>query len=87
MVEWPKEKAHADRPLPLLHQLARHVVNGRDVVRIHRMPQTEGVGQQRRPEQDRESVEGGQRPQPRSRVEASQDDNQHPDFPAHTRRS
>ena len=46
-VECPSEKIepHAHRLLPLLHQLPRHIVDRRDMVRIHRVTQPERVRQ------------------------------------------
>ena len=47
MVEWPSEKkiADAERPLPVLDQLASGVVDGGDVVGIEGVPHAEGVSQ------------------------------------------
>ena len=64
-----EKEADAHRTLPLLHQLARDVVDRRDVVRIHRVTQPKKVGQQRRAEQEGKGMEGGQRPQPRPEIE------------------
>ena len=65
-VEWPSEKNRpsADRPLALLHQLARDVVDGGDVVGIDRVAQPEAVGEEAGAEQHRMVVERDQRPGP-----------------------
>ena len=47
-----KEEADADRPIALLNELARHIVDRRDMVGIDRMPQAEHIGQDRGAEQD-----------------------------------
>ena len=46
-----KEETDRDGSLAFLHQLARDVVDGRDVIGVHRVAQPEPVGQQRRAEQ------------------------------------
>ena len=68
-VEWPRAEpeADADRALALLHQLAGDVVDGGDVVGVHRVAQAEAVGQQRGAEQHRLVAEGQQRPGPDAR--------------------
>ena len=43
-----EEQPDADRPLSVLHQLPRDVVDRTDVVGIHGVAQTERVGEQRR---------------------------------------
>ena len=49
MVEWPSEKnSPAAKGLALLHELARHIVDGRDVVGIEGVAKTEAVGQESR---------------------------------------
>ena len=45
-----EEEAHADRLLALLQQLARGVVDGRDVVGVEGVAQPEGVGEAAEPE-------------------------------------
>ena len=74
MVEWPSEKKKPtrDRLFALLHQLARHVVNRRDVVGVHRMTQAERVGQERRAQQNRMIMKGDQRPNPSPGVDADE---------------
>ena len=64
--EWPSEKKKptADRPLALLHQLARDIVDRRDVVGVDRVTQTETVGEQRRAEQHRIVAQGDEGPEP-----------------------
>ena len=48
-----EEETDPDRPLAVLHELARDVVDRGDVIGVDRMPQAERVGQQRGAEQDR----------------------------------
>ena len=67
-----KKEADRDRPLALLHQLARHVVNGRDMIGVHRVAESEGVGQERRAQQNRMVMKGQQRPEPGPGVEADE---------------
>ena len=64
MVECPSEKNRptADRALALLHQLARHVVDRRDMVGVERVPQPERIGERRRAQQHRKIMEGDERP-------------------------
>ena len=52
MVEWPREKKKPTEMgrRPLLHELAHHVVDGRDMVRVHRVAEAEEVGQKGRPQ-------------------------------------
>jgi len=47
-VEWPRKrkKPTVTGPFALLHQFSHDVINGRDVIRIHRMAQPEAVGQE-----------------------------------------
>ena len=59
-----EEEAHGHRALALLHQLAGDVVDGRDVVGVHGVPQTEAVGQQRGAEQHRLMAKDQERPGP-----------------------
>ena len=59
-----KKETDGDRPFALLHQFARHIVNRRDVVGIHRVTKAECVGQQRRAQQNRIIVKSDQRPNP-----------------------
>ena len=60
IVECPSEKNKPDRhgSLAFLHQLARYVVDRRDVVGVEGVPQPEGIGQESRSELDGVSVEG-----------------------------
>ena len=60
-----EEQADAERPLALLHQLARDIVDGGDVVGVDGMAQAEAVGEQRRAEQQRLVVEHRGTPTPR----------------------
>ena len=59
-----EEKADGDGTFALLHQLARHVVDRRDVVGIDRVAQPERVGQECGADQHRIIVKRDQRPQP-----------------------
>ena len=63
-----EEQADRNRPLAGLHQLARHIVDGGDVIGIDRVAQAERVGEQRGAEQHRMVAEGDQRPQPGQQV-------------------
>ena len=67
-----KEEADADRPLALLHQLARDVVDRRDMIGVDRVAQAEGIGEQRRAEQHRLVVQGDERPEPDENIAADQ---------------
>jgi hypothetical protein len=74
IVEWPseKKKSDADGPFAFLHQLARHVVNRRDMIRIHGVTQTKRVSQKRRAEQNWMIMKSDQRPNPRAEVDADE---------------
>ena len=67
-----KEQADRNRPLAFLHQLARHVVDRRDVVGIDRVAQAERVGEERGADQHRVVVECDQRPNPGQHIGANQ---------------
>ena len=67
-----EEEADAERALALLHQLSRHVVDGRDVIRIDRVAQAERIGEERRADEHRIIAERDQRPDPRQYVGADQ---------------
>ena len=67
-----EEQADGDRPLALLHQLARHVVDGRDVVGIDGVAQPECVGQERGADQHRIIVKRDQRPDPGQHIGGDQ---------------
>ena len=67
-----KEKADTGRPLAILHQLAGDVVDGCNMVCIHRMSQTEAIGERRRAEQNRLIPEHQQGPNPNSEIGADQ---------------
>ena len=47
-VEWPSEKNKptATGTLVLLHELSGHIVDGREVIGVHGVPQAETVGQE-----------------------------------------
>ena len=59
-----EEQADGDRPFALLHQLARDIVDGRDVVGIDGVAQAECVGQECGADQHRIVVKRDQRPEP-----------------------
>ena len=63
-----KKETDADRPLAILHQFARHVIDGRDMIGIDRVPQTESIRQQCRPKQHRLVTEKGQSPDPNADI-------------------
>jgi hypothetical protein len=63
-----EEQADAERPLALLHQLARDIVDGGDVVGVDAVAQAEAVGEQRRAEQQRLVVEHQERPRPGGKI-------------------
>ncbi len=67
-----EEQADAERLLALLHQLARHIVDGGDVVGVHRVAQAEAVGEEGGAEQDRIVVEGREGPGPDGDIDGDQ---------------
>ena len=62
-----EEEADPDRSLAFLHQLAGDVVDGGDVIGIHRMAQPESIGQQRGAEEHGGNAETPPEPRPRRR--------------------
>ena len=73
-VEWPSEK-NSPTPSgrrPLLHELARDVVDRADVIGIDGVAQPEGEGEQRRAEQHGMRPKYGGRKRPRGAVEREQ---------------
>src|ERR1051326_8733032 len=60
------------RALAALQQLARDIVDCRDMVGIHRMAQAEAVGEQRGSQQNGVIVEGGDRPRPARNIGGDQ---------------
>ena len=64
-----EEEADGDRALAVLHQLARHVVDGRDVIGVDGVPQAQAVDDQRNAQQGRLVVERGEGPEPGADVE------------------
>ena len=68
-----KHESHSNRTLALLHQFARHVVDGGDVVGIHGMPQAKTIGKKRGPQQQRVLAKREDRPNPRGHIEDEQD--------------
>ena len=67
-----EHQSDSDRPLALLHQLARHVVDGRNVIRIDRMAKSKAVSQKRRAQQHRKVIECDEGPAPCRQIEAQQ---------------
>ena len=67
-----EEEADADRPLAFLHQLARHVVDRRDMVGIDGMAQAERIGQEGGADQHRIVAKRDQRPNPRQNIGGDQ---------------
>ena len=67
-----EEEADRDRPLAVLHELAGGVVDGRDVIRVDRVAQAEGVGQEGRGQEDRVRGADSQRDDPGADVEGDQ---------------
>ena len=68
-----EEEADRDRPLALLHQLARDIVDRGDVIGIDRVAQAEAIGQQGRAEQNGVVMERHQRPGPGGDIGGDQD--------------
>ncbi len=58
--------------MALLHQLAGDIVDGGDVVRVHRVTQAQGIGQGGGAEQNRMIVERRQGPQPSGQIRQQQ---------------
>ena len=69
-----KEEADGNGPLALLHQLARDVVDGRDVVGIDGVAKAERVGEECGADQDRIIMESDQRPNPGQHIGDGQHD-------------
>ena len=67
-----KEKTHADRPLALLHELARDVVDRRDMIGVNRVPQAESIGEQSRAEHHQPVAQSDERPKPDQNIAADQ---------------
>ena len=65
-------EATVEGSLPFLHQLARHVVDGGDMVGIDRMPETEAIGEQRGAQEHRMVGERDKRPDPGRDVDADE---------------
>jgi hypothetical protein len=63
-----EEEAYGDRPLAVLHQLLRDIVDRHNVVGAEGMAEAEAVGEARCAEQHRRITEGDQRPSPRRDV-------------------
>ena len=59
-----EEEAGRDGPLVLLHELADDVVDGGDVVGVHRMADAENIGEKRGAQQRRAVREEKPRPSP-----------------------
>ena len=67
-----EEEADGGRPLVLLHQFPRHVVDGGDVVGVDGVAQAESVGQKAQAQRGRIRVEQGQRQAPGGQVQAGE---------------
>ena len=67
-----EEQADGDRPLVLLHQFPRHVVDGGDVVGVDGVAQAEAVGQKAQAQRRRIGIEQGQRQAPGSHVQPNE---------------
>ena len=59
-----EHEADSDRTLAFLHQLARHIVDGRNMVGVHGVAQAEAVGEKRRSQQQRIVAKRESRPKP-----------------------
>ena len=81
-----KEKPDGNRALVLRHQLSRDVVDRRNVIRVDRVPQPEGEGEQRRADQGGAPVKDDEREDPRSRVGRTKQDVHEHDPSAHVGR-
>src|ERR1700728_1878821 len=69
-----KEEADGDRPVPPVHQLARDIVDGGDVIGVDSMAQSETIGQESGPEQNRMVTEPYESPGPGAEIGADQND-------------
>jgi len=71
-VECPSEKKESDsyRPLAILHEPSRDVVDRGDVIGVDGMAQPERIGEQRRSQQQRMRCKEPERQAPRGGVEA-----------------
>ena len=78
-----KHEPDRDRAFALLHQFAGDIVDGGDVVGVHRMPQAETIGEQGGAEQQGIMTKRNQRPKPGGRVEQQQDAVDASDFASH----
>ena len=68
-----EEEPHGDRPLSVLHELPCGVVDRRDVVGVDGVPETEGVGEEGRRQEDRVGRRGGQDERPGAEVEEDEE--------------
>src|SRR5579863_5119322 len=59
-----EKEADRDRPLPILHQLAGDVIDGRDVIGVNGVAETEAVDEERDAKRRRAIVKGEERPNP-----------------------
>ena len=66
-------EADSDGLLALLHELARDVVDRRDVIGIDRMPEAETIGEQSCAQEDRRIAKGDECPRPDSEIGDSED--------------
>ncbi len=49
-------KPNSNRPFAFLHELAGHIIDGGNMVSIHRMTKSKTVGKKRGPQQHRKMV-------------------------------
>jgi hypothetical protein len=71
VVEREKE-ADRGRAPPFLHQLARHIVDRRDMVGIDRMAQPQPIGEEGSAQQHRLRMEQEKRPAPGRKIDGGQ---------------
>ena len=67
-----EHKAHRHGTLAFLHQFARHVVDGRNVIGIHRVTQPKAICKKRRSQQHGKMPEHNDRPDPRPGIHCQQ---------------
>ena len=78
-----EEEADGRRTLALLHQFARHIVDGGDVIGVDGMAKAKTIGEKSRAKEHRKIAKGDDRPDPCSDVEDSQDNIDRDDLAAH----
>lgn len=67
-----KHKADSNRSFALLHQLARYIVDCRDVICIHRVAKTKAVCEKCGPKKHRVVMKSGECPKPCTEIERQQ---------------